>query len=129
MLLIAFCGKFCSFYKLFMPKLLSQSKHEEFESNSVLKIRDQKERRAENAKELELQEKFCSLQKFRRLHCSCKIFPAELFTILPLFILDFMLLVFYFLLSFWFSSYFLLVIMLIFLVFGNLYYGLAIKAP
>ena len=56
MLLIAFCGKFCSFYKLFVPKLLSQSKHEEFESNSALQIRDQKERRTENAKKLELQE-------------------------------------------------------------------------
>ena len=56
MLLIAFCGKFYSFYKLFMPKLLSQSKHEEFEPNSTLEIRDQKERRAENAKKLELKE-------------------------------------------------------------------------
>ena len=56
MLLIAFYGKFCNFYKLFMPKLLSQSKHEEFEPNSALQIRDQKERRAENAKKLELQE-------------------------------------------------------------------------
>ena len=28
-----------------MPKLLSQSKHEEFESNSALQIKDQKERR------------------------------------------------------------------------------------
>ena len=41
-----------------MPKLLSQSKHEELESNSALLIRDQKERRAENAKKLELQENF-----------------------------------------------------------------------
>ena len=39
-----------------MPKLLSRSKHKEFESNSALQIRDQKERRAENAKNLELQE-------------------------------------------------------------------------
>ena len=29
-----------------MPKLLSTSKHEEFESNSALQIKDQKERRA-----------------------------------------------------------------------------------
>ena len=28
-----------------MPKLLSRSKHEEFESNSALQIKDQKERR------------------------------------------------------------------------------------
>ena len=74
MLLLAFYGKFCSFYKLFMPKLLSQSKNEEFESNSALQIRDLKERRAENAKKLELQEKFRSLQNFRRFHCSsCEI--------------------------------------------------------
>ena len=39
-----------------MPKLLSRSKHEEFESNSTLQIRDQKERRAENARKVELQE-------------------------------------------------------------------------
>ena len=39
-----------------MPKLLSRSKHEEFESNSALQIRDDKERRAENAENLELQE-------------------------------------------------------------------------
>ena len=56
MLLIAFCSNFFSFYKLFMSKLLSRYKHEEFESNSALQIKDQKERRAENAKELELQE-------------------------------------------------------------------------
>ena len=29
-----------------MPKLLSRSKHEEFESNSALQIKDQKEKRA-----------------------------------------------------------------------------------
>ena len=54
MLLITFYCKFCSFYKLFMSKIVDQSKHEEFESNSALQIRDQKERRAENAKKLEL---------------------------------------------------------------------------
>ena len=36
-----------------MPKLLSRSKHEEFESNSALQIRDQKERRAEDTKKME----------------------------------------------------------------------------
>ena len=36
-----------------MPKLLSRSKHEEFESNSALQIRDEKERRVENAENLE----------------------------------------------------------------------------
>ena len=39
-----------------MPKLLSRSKHEEFKSNSALQTTDQKERREENAKKLELQE-------------------------------------------------------------------------
>ena len=39
-----------------MLKLLSQSKHEEFESNPALQIIDEKERRAENEKNLELQE-------------------------------------------------------------------------
>ena len=39
-----------------MPKLLSRSKHEEFESDLALQIRDEKERRAENAENLELQE-------------------------------------------------------------------------
>ena len=35
-----------------MPNLLSQSKHEEFESNSALQIRNQKERRAEEARKM-----------------------------------------------------------------------------
>ena len=72
MLLIPFFGKFCSFYKLFMLKLLSQSKYEEFEPYSALQIRDQKERRAENAKKLELQEiwqgaKFSQPAKFSQV--------------------------------------------------------------
>ena len=37
-LLIAFCGKFGSFYKLIMPKLLSQLNHGESKLNSELKI-------------------------------------------------------------------------------------------
>ena len=88
MLLITFYGTFCSFYKLFMPKLFSQSKHEEFESNLALHIRDQKERRAENGKKLELQENFRSMRNFRRLHCSsCDIsFLRALFILQPLFI-------------------------------------------
>ena len=80
MLLIACYGKIFSFYKLFMPKLLGQSKHKEFESNSALHITDQKERRAENAKKLELQEIFRSLRNFCRLHCSsCKISFMSMF--------------------------------------------------
>ena len=94
-----------------MPKLSSRSKHEEFESNSVLHIRDQKERRAENARkeEQKVEEKreaveFCRIVKFsqpaefrslrnfagcefsqlanfRRLHCS----SCEISFLLPLF--------------------------------------------
>ena len=92
MLLITFCGKFCSFCKLFMPKLLIQSKHEEFESNSAFQISDQKERRVENAKKLELQEiwqaNFRSLRNFCRLHCSSFeiSFLCTLFILQPLFI-------------------------------------------
>ena len=44
-----------------MPTLLSRSKQEEFESNSALQIRDQKERRAENTKKMEVA-KFASLR-------------------------------------------------------------------
>ena len=36
-----------------MPKLLSRSKHEEFKLNSALQIKNQKERRVENARKLE----------------------------------------------------------------------------
>ena len=92
MLLIAFYGKFFSFYKLFIPKLLSQSKQEEFDSNSALQIRDQKERRAENANKLELQEiwkvaKFSQVALFimRNLLPAHTVLPAALFTILQLF--------------------------------------------
>ena len=42
MLLIVFCGYFCSFCKLNSPKLLSQLKNEEFELNLVLQIRNQR---------------------------------------------------------------------------------------
>ena len=65
-LLIAFCGKFYSFCVLIMPKLLSRSKHEEFESNSALQIRDQKERRAKS------EEKW-SIAKFG----SCSTVPSS----------------------------------------------------
>ena len=71
-------ANFAVFTSYLCQKLLSQSKHEEFESNSALQIRDQKERRAENAKKLELQEKFRSLRNFRRLHCSsCENFIMQ----------------------------------------------------
>ena len=35
-----------------MPNLLNRSKHEEFESNSALQIRNQKERRVEEARKM-----------------------------------------------------------------------------
>ena len=49
-----------------MPKLLSRSKHEEFESNSSLQIRSQKERRAKS------EEKW-SIAKFG----SCSTVPSS----------------------------------------------------
>ena len=104
-----------------MPKLLSRSKHEEFESNSALQNTDQKERRAENTKKMELV-KFGSCEHCSSYstihsshHCSsCPFLPAAHFC---------------FLFSFWFSSYFFLIIVFIFVVFCNLYNGLTIKAP
>ena len=73
-LLIAFFGKFCSFCELIVPKLLSRSKHEEFESNSTLQTRDQKERRAENERKLELLRNYILHELFTALstvHVSC----------------------------------------------------------
>ena len=59
-----------------MSKLLSRSKHEEFELNSALQIRYQKERRAENVRKVELQ---------AILHIE-KLFLRALFTCMTLFI-------------------------------------------
>ena len=75
-----------------MPKLLSRSKHEEFESNSALQIRDQKERRAKNARKLKLQ--FGRLQNFRNLRnftgCEIsqvtKLQPADTVPATPVFL-------------------------------------------
>ena len=50
-----------------MPKLLSRSKHEEFESNSAFQIIDQKERRAENTKKMEQNKNLAGLQNFRNM--------------------------------------------------------------
>ena len=71
-----------------MPKLLSRSKHEEFELNSALKIRNQKERRAEcmeigARKKFGRAVKFSQPSDFRRLqnfllctvHVSCTVHP------------------------------------------------------
>ena len=73
-----------------MSKLLSRSKHEEFESNSALQIRDQKERREENTRKLE------HLRNWFLQHCSFlpALFPHAapvllLFTLL-LFLLQFL---------------------------------------
>ena len=58
-----------------MPKLSSQFKHEEPELNSALQIRDEKERRAENAENLELQE-----IPTHTVHAYDTIHPPALFT-------------------------------------------------
>ena len=52
-----------------MPKLLSRSKHEEFELNLALQIRNRKERRAENAWKLEPAGNLAGLRNFT----GCKI--------------------------------------------------------
>ena len=72
-----------------MKKLLSQPKHEEYEPNSALPIRDKKERRAKNAKKLELQEiwhgtKFSqvALVILRNFHPTALFMSDALFTIL-----------------------------------------------
>ena len=57
-----------------MLKLLSQSKHEEFESNSALQIKDQKKRRAENTKKVERSTNW--VRNCLCVHCS----PHALFT-------------------------------------------------
>ena len=58
-----------------MPKLLSRSKHEEFESNSALQIRDQKERREENKKKMEHSKNFAGLRNFARLRNLLPMIP------------------------------------------------------
>ena len=52
-----------------MPKSLSRSKLEESESNAALQIRNQKERRVENARKLEHRRNFIGLRiaEFHRL--------------------------------------------------------------
>ena len=76
-LLIAFCGKFCSFCNLIMPKLLSRSKHEEFKSNSTLQIKDQNDRRAKCEENWNLQECFFHSHCAACEHCSsCCLFPC-----------------------------------------------------
>ena len=70
-----------------MPKLLSQSKHEEFESNSAFHIRNEKEIRAENARKLEPTGNLatCEFSQVAKsppatVHnsCHCSPFPALL---------------------------------------------------
>ena len=56
-----------------MQKLLSRSKHEEFESNLALQIKDQKERRAENTRKLEHRRNFAGLRKFRKPAKFCRL--------------------------------------------------------
>ena len=59
-----------------MPKLLSRFKHKEFESNSALQIRDQKERKAENTKKIEHKKIFAGLRN---------LLPTRTVHIMPLF--------------------------------------------
>ena len=89
-----------------MPKLLSRSKHEEFESNSSLQIRSHKERRAKSEEIME-HCKICILQ-----HCS----PLQpLFILLPVPAFDA-------LMFFVVSSKFIPVIAFGFVFFGNFLY-------
>ena len=53
-----------------MPKLLSRSKQEEFESNSALQIRDHKERKAKNTRKLD---NLGNFQHARTVHVSCTV--------------------------------------------------------
>ena len=61
-----------------MPKLLSRSKHEEFELNSALHIRNRKERKAENARKLGPMGKLAGLRNFTTYEFSqvAKLPPA-----------------------------------------------------
>ena len=63
-----------------MPKLLSRSKHEEFESNSALQIRDKKEKRAENTKKMEPAKfgscEHCSSGSTVYSSCHCSSYPV-----------------------------------------------------
>ena len=96
-----------------MLQLLSQSKHEEFESNSELQVRNQKKGEAETRRIEEAESKaakFLQPAKFRRLRncllCHCSPFTA-LFTFLRLFTL------FDSFVTFWFASYFTLYVIVI----------------
>ena len=93
-----------------MPKLLSQSKHEEVESNSLLQIRSQKERRTKSEEKWSIA-KFGS---FSTVHNSNTVHPAT-----PI-LLHFTLLLF--LLQFFVSSHFVIVIAFSFSFFGNFIY-------
>ena len=66
-----------------MPKLLSRLKHEEFESNSALQIRDQKERREENTRKLEHLRNWFLQHCAQLQHCSSYC-PFLLFTLCPI---------------------------------------------
>ena len=65
-----------------MPKLLSRSKHKEFESNSALQIRDQKERREENTRKLEHLRNWFLQHCAQLQHCS-SCCPFLLFKLCP----------------------------------------------
>ena len=77
-----------------MPILLSQSKHEEFESNSVLQIINHKERRVEEARKMKPTKKLRRVRNFHTLRklllaifgfCSVDPCLTSLFVIFPIF--------------------------------------------
>ena len=79
-----------------MPNLSSQSKHEEFKLNSALQIRNQKERRVEEARKMKQCRifwqavKFRTLQKFHRVrNCLLYAIVHPAFDILTFFFLLF----------------------------------------
>ena len=102
-----------------MPNLLSRSKHEEFESNLALQIRNQKGRRAEDARKM---------KQCRRFWAGCRYFVGCEIALCAIvypafdFLTSFVPFLFLPILSSCNSFYF-------WFFFGILYYGLAIKAP
>ena len=97
-----------------MPKLLSRSKHEEFESNSELQVRNQKKREAETRRKekhkLEEEKKQkAGLRNFRnlRIFAGCEIVSYATVHFLGPFYL------FGSFVTFWFASHFTLYVIVI----------------
>ena len=109
-----------------MPKLLSRSKHKEFEPNSTLQIRNQKERRAENARKLGHYKRFAWLRKFAvlRNYLPCLLFTFQPCDTVPAARLNFCLFV-----PLLISSHFVLEQLTTFVDFSNLYCFGAVYKP